>query len=41
MAGEEEAERERGRQKRIQSRLWSVSAEPNAGFKLTNQEIMT
>ena len=35
-----EGPRERGRE-RIPSRLWAVSAEPDAGLKLTNREIMT
>ena len=34
------AERERGRE-RIPSRFQAVSAKPDAGFKLTNHEIMT
>ena len=42
--GEGQRERERRRQ-RIQSRLFTVSAEPdvglNMGLELTNQEIMT
>ena len=32
--------RERGRE-RIPSRVWAVSAEPDAGLELTNREIMT
>ena len=37
-AGEEERERER---EKILSRLCTVSAEPDKGFNLTNDEIMT
>ena len=39
--GEREREREREREaERIPSRLLTVSAEPDAGLKLTNREIM-
>ena len=38
---EEGAERERGREReKIPSRLYAVSAEPNAGLKLMNGDIM-
>ena len=39
--GQRERERERERRERIPSRLHTISAEPNAGLKLMNHEIMT